>query len=78
LTNIEDKDVEFPSQVALAIVYQEDNFLLQLRDSMPTIAHPNCWGLFVGHIELGENPEKELKPELVEEINYKVPNPMEC
>jgi ADP-ribose pyrophosphatase YjhB (NUDIX family) len=44
---------------------------------MPTIAYPNCCGLFGGHIELGENPEQELKRELVEEINYKVPNPME-
>jgi 8-oxo-dGTP diphosphatase len=77
LTNIEEKDVELPSQVALATVDQEDNFLLQLRDNMPTIAYSNCWDLFGGHIEFWENPEQELKRELVEEINYKVLNPME-
>ncbi|BBA79426.1 hypothetical protein RGRSB_0908 [cyanobacterium endosymbiont of Rhopalodia gibberula] len=75
-TNIEDKDTKFPLQVALVIVYQEDNFLLQLRDNRSTIAYPDHWGLFGGHIESGETPEQALKRELVEEINYKVPNPM--
>ncbi|XHU95846.1 MAG: NUDIX domain-containing protein [cyanobacterium endosymbiont of Rhopalodia gibba] len=77
LTNLEDKDAESPLQVALAIVYQEDNFLLQLRDNISMIAYPDHWGLFGGHIELGENPEQALKRELIEEINYKVPNPIE-
>ncbi|MGP0129554.1 MAG: NUDIX hydrolase [cyanobacterium endosymbiont of Rhopalodia musculus] len=76
LTNIEYKDTKFPLQVALAIVYQEDNFLLQLRDNIPTIAYPNCWGLFGGHVESEENPKQALKRELVEEINYKVSNPI--
>ncbi|YAI81960.1 MAG: NUDIX hydrolase [cyanobacterium endosymbiont of Rhopalodia sterrenbergii] len=61
----------------MAIVYQENNFFLQLRDNLSTIAYPDHWGLFGGHIESGETPEQALKRELVEEINYKVPNPME-
>lgn len=77
LTNIEDKNTKYSLQVALAIIYQGDSFLLQLRDNIPTIAHPNCWGLFGGHIEPGENPEQALKRELIEEVNYKVLNPME-
>ena len=62
--------------MALAIVYQEDNFLLQLRDNIPTISYPNHWGLFGGHVESGKHPKQALKQELVEEINYKISNPI--
>ncbi len=66
-----------PVKVALAIIYQGDSFLLQLRDNIPTIAYPNHWGLFGGHLELDETPEQALKRELLEEINYQVANPTE-
>ena len=52
-TKIKGKDIKFLLQVVLAIIYQEDNFLLQLHDNMPTIMHPNRWGLFGGHMESG-------------------------
>lgn len=64
-----------PIAVALAILYQQGKFLLQLRDDIPTILYPGHWALFGGHLELGETPEEGLKRELVEEINYFVLSP---
>jgi len=60
-------------QVALAILYQDDRCLLQLRDDIPTIAHPGKWAFFGGHLDPGETPEVGLKRELVEEIGYTPP-----
>ncbi len=59
-------------EVAIAIIYQSNQFLMQLRDDIPTIRYPGKWGLFGGHIELGETPEIALIRELKEEINLDV------
>lgn len=59
-----------PIHVALAILYQQGQFLLQLRDDIPGIVYPGYWGFFGGHIEPGESPEIGLRRELVEEIGY--------
>jgi len=56
--------------VAIAILYREGKFLLQLRDDIPGIAHPGKWAFFGGHIEPGETPEAAVKRELAEEISY--------
>jgi 8-oxo-dGTP pyrophosphatase MutT (NUDIX family) len=56
--------------VAGAILYQNQQFLLQLRDDIPTIVHPGKWALFGGHIEPGEAPIASMKRELLEEIGY--------
>lgn len=56
--------------VAIAILYREGKFLLQLRDNIPTIIYPGYWAFFGGHLEPGETPEVALKRELKEEIGY--------
>lgn len=61
-------------QVAIAILYQNNKFLMQLRDNFPHIAHPGCWGLFGGHLEPNESPEIALQREILEEIGYDLPS----
>lgn len=56
--------------VALAILFREGRFLMQLRDNIPNIAYPGHWGLFGGHLESEETPEIGLERELFEEINF--------
>ncbi|WP_009632211.1 NUDIX hydrolase [Synechocystis sp. PCC 7509] len=64
-------------QVAIAILYQNDKFLMQLRDDIPNIVYPGHWGLFGGHLEPGETPDIAVKRELLEEISYTPPNLIE-
>ncbi|ADI63716.1 NUDIX hydrolase [Trichormus azollae] len=61
-------------EVAIAILYQNNKFLMQLRDNFPHIVHPVCWGLFGGHLEPGETPETPLMRDVIEEINYELPS----
>ncbi|MFW6359399.1 MAG: NUDIX hydrolase [Chroococcales cyanobacterium] len=64
---------KLPVTVAIAILSQNGQFLMQLRDNIPGIIFPGHWGFFGGHLEPGENPEEALKRELFEEIGYNVP-----
>lgn len=41
--------------VAIAIIYRQGEFLVQLRDNTPKIVHPGCWALFGGHLEKEKN-----------------------
>ncbi|MDY6805735.1 MAG: NUDIX hydrolase [Cyanobacteriota bacterium] len=59
--------------IAIAILYREGKFLMQLRDDIPGIIYPGCWGFFGGHMEEGETPEVAVKRELEEEIGYVPP-----
>ena len=59
--------------VAIAILYREGKFLMQLRDNIPTIIYPGYWAFFGGHIEPGETPEVAVRREILEEINYTLP-----
>lgn len=56
--------------VALALLYQEGKFLMQLRDDNPNILYPGHWAFFGGHLEAGEDPETGVRRELQEEIGY--------
>lgn len=60
-------------QVAIAILYRDRQFLMQLRDDIPNIIYPGYWAFFGGHLEPGETPEEGLKRELLEEIGYDSP-----
>lgn len=46
---------------------------MQLRNDIPGILYPGCWGFFGGHIEPGETPEVAMQRELLEEIGYVPP-----
>ncbi|MBD2682803.1 MULTISPECIES: NUDIX hydrolase [Nostoc] len=59
--------------VAIAILYQNNKFLMQLRDNIPSIRYPGHWALFGGHIEPGETPDVAVKREVLEEIGYNLP-----
>ena len=59
-----------PVPVAMAILYQGDRFLMQLRDDFPHIVYPGVWGFFGGHVEPSENPTEAVLRELQEEIGY--------
>jgi 8-oxo-dGTP pyrophosphatase MutT (NUDIX family) len=71
---------EQPRIVALGILEQNDQCLLQLRDDLPQILYPGHWGLFGGHLEPGETPEVGFRREIQEEIGYEVRNctPFRC
>jgi 8-oxo-dGTP pyrophosphatase MutT (NUDIX family) len=60
-------------EVAIAILHQDDKFLMQLRDNIPGILYPGHWGLFGGHIEPGETADQAVRRELMEEIGYVPP-----
>lgn len=57
-------------QVAIAILYQGNKFLLQLRDDKPTIYWPGQWAFFGGRLEPGELPDVAMRRELTEEIGH--------
>jgi 8-oxo-dGTP diphosphatase len=57
-------------EVALAMLHRDGCWLVQLRDEIPSIVAPGCWGLFGGHLDPGETPEQGLRRELLEEISW--------
>lgn len=65
-----------PIEVAIAILFRGHDFLMQLRDDVPNIVYPGHWGLFGGHLEPGETPEIAVVREVIEEIGYKISDPV--
>ena len=59
-----------PPEVALAMLRRQGRWLMQLRDDVPGIVAPGCWGLFGGHLDPGETPEQAVRRELLEEISW--------
>lgn len=57
-------------QVALARLQRVGRWLMRLRDEIPTIVAPGCWGLFGGHLDPGEAPEQALRRVLLEKISW--------
>ena len=51
---------------------EEEKILLQLRDDIPQIGHPDHWGLFGGKMENDETPEAAAIRELKEELGIAV------
>lgn len=71
MQNLTEKDSR--PAVAIAILYQDNQFLMQLRDNIPEIIYPGHWAFFGGHLEPGESPEVAMRRELLEEIGYSPP-----
>ncbi|MEY2984450.1 MAG: hypothetical protein RLZZ568_1067 [Cyanobacteriota bacterium] len=69
-------ELQSPPEVALAILYQENKLLMQLRDDIPTIVYPGCWACFGGHLERGESPLAAVKREIWEEIGFQMVDPV--
>jgi 8-oxo-dGTP diphosphatase len=57
-------------EVALAMLRRDGRWLMQLRDDIPGIVAPGCWGLFGGHLDPGETPDQAARRELQEEISW--------
>ncbi len=56
-----------PQTVAIIVLNDRDEVLLQLRDNDPNIAFANSWTLPGGVVESNETPEQAAKRELAEE-----------
>lgn len=57
-------------EIAIAIIHQDGQFLMQLRDDLPNIIFPGHWGFFGGHLEPGEDADTGVRRELHEEIGH--------
>lgn len=62
-----------PANAAVAIIVDEnERYLVQLRDPIPTIFFPDHWGCFGGALEAGETDTAGLARELREELDLDI------
>lgn len=62
-----------PANAAVALIIDESgNYLVQLRDPIPTIFFPDHWGCFGGALEPGETDAAGLARELREELDLDI------
>jgi len=58
-----------------AVLFTPDGqYLMQLRDDLPSVSMRGHWGLFGGVIEVGEEPAVALVRELREELDLEIQN----
>lgn len=56
--------------VAALLVHEDGRYIMQLRDSKPSIFYPGHWGCFGGAVEAGEDTAVAMRRELREELEY--------
>ena len=61
-------------QASKALIYDQKEYLMQLRDNDPLIPYSNHWSFFGGGINNEETPWEALKRELKEELNWQPNN----
>jgi 8-oxo-dGTP diphosphatase len=60
---------EIERHVVSAILWTDDRrVLLQQRDDRPDLRYADCWTLFGGQVEDGEDPDTAIRRELAEEL----------
>lgn len=57
--------------IALGLIKQGNDYLLQLRDNKPVIGGAGLIGCFGGKIEANESPNQAVSREIAEETNLK-------
>lgn len=65
-------DPKIEDAAAAVIRLPGGRYLMQLRDQIPGIWYPGCWGCFGGATDPDESPLEALKRELLEEIELVV------
>ena len=61
--------------VAIIILYDQDKKILLQHRAEDAERLPGYWAFFGGGIEAGETPERAVKRETLEELNYTLKNP---
>ena len=64
------KNIEKKLVIAVMLINQKNKFLLQLRDTKPTIFLPGMWGGSGGPVEQGETLLEAAYRKLKEEIEF--------
>lgn len=64
-------------RVAMVLLHQDGNVLIQHRDTGPGAYAGGMWGLFGGHIEGDESGEDAARREIDEELDLRLEGPLE-